>query len=102
DDSGVLTATANTRIESQQAADIAARLVGGPDKVVNSIVVRGRDQVMLKVTVVEIQRTIIKHMGTALAGSLTYGTTVLKFANSTPFTANNAPLVPNNSVQASF
>jgi pilus assembly protein CpaC len=98
----VLTGTAQTPIESQQAADIAARLVGGPDKVVNSIVVRGRDQVMLKVTVAEIQRTIIKQMGIDLAGSLNYGTTVLKFANSNPFTANNAPLVPSNSVQANF
>ena len=53
-DGVVLTGTAQTPIESQQAADIAARLVGGPDKVVNSIVVRGRDQVMLKVTVAEI------------------------------------------------
>ena len=101
-DGVVLTGTAQTPIESQQAADIAARLVGGPEKVVNSIVVRGRDQVMLKVTVAEIQRTIIKQMGIDLAGSLNYGTTVLKFANSNPFTANNAPLVPGNAVQTSF
>jgi pilus assembly protein CpaC len=101
-DGVVLTGTAQTPIESQQAADIAARLVGGPEKVVNSIVVRGRDQVMLKVTVAEIQRTIIKQMGIDLAGSLNYGTTVLKFANSNPFTANNAPLVPSNAVQTSF
>ena len=33
---------------------LAARLVGGADKVVNSIAVRGRDQVMLKVTVAEV------------------------------------------------
>ena len=41
-------------------------------------------------------------MGIDLAGSLNYGTTVLKFANSNPFTANNAPLVPGNAVQTSF
>jgi pilus assembly protein CpaC len=98
----VLTGTAQTPIESQQAADIAARLVGGPDKVVNSIVVRGRDQVMLKVTVAEIQRSIIKQMGIDLAASLNYGTSVVKFANTNPFTANNAPLVPNNAVQGTF
>jgi pilus assembly protein CpaC len=101
-DGVVLTGTAQTPIESQQAADIAARLVGGPDKVVNSIVVRGRDQVMLKVTVAEIQRSIIKQMGIDLAANLNYGTSVVKFANSNPFTANNAPLVPGNGVQANF
>jgi pilus assembly protein CpaC len=101
-DGVVLTGTAQTPIESQQAADIAARLVGGPDKVVNSIVVRGRDQVMLKVTVAEIQRSIIKQMGIDLAANLNYGTSVVKFANSNPFTANNGPLVPGNGVQANF
>ncbi len=53
-DGVVLTGTAASPIEAQQAADIAARLVGGADKVVNSIAVRGRDQVMLKVTVAEV------------------------------------------------
>jgi pilus assembly protein CpaC len=101
-DGVVLTGTAQTPIESQQAADVAARLVGGPDKVVNSIVVRGRDQVMLKVTVAEIQRSIIKQMGIDLAANLNYGTSVVKFANTNPFTANNAPLVPSNGVQANF
>ena len=53
-DGVVLSGTAASPIEAQQAADIAARLVGGDDKVVNSIAVRGRDQVMLKVTVAEV------------------------------------------------
>src|ERR1035438_5703247 len=83
-------------VEAQQAADIAARLVGGPDKVVNSIVVRGRDQVMLKVTVAEVQRSIIKQLGIDLSANLNYGTAVVKLNNANPFTANNAPLVPNN------
>ena len=45
----VLTGSVTSPVEAQQAGDIAARLVGGADKVVNSIVVKGRDQVMLKV-----------------------------------------------------
>ena len=53
-DGVVLSGTAASPIEAQQAADIAARLVGGAEKVVNSIAVRGRDQVMLKVTVAEV------------------------------------------------
>ena len=50
-DGVMLSGSAASPIEAQQAGDLAARLAGGADKVVNSIVVRGRDQVMLKVTV---------------------------------------------------
>ncbi|HZC95408.1 MAG TPA: type II and III secretion system protein family protein, partial [Bradyrhizobium sp.] len=101
-DGVVLTGTAATPIEAQQAGDLAARLAGGVDKVVNSIAVRGRDQVMLKVTVAEVQRSIIKQLGIDLSASMTYGTTVVKFNNTNPFTANNAPLVGGNALTGSF
>ena len=45
----MLSGSANTAGESQQAFDMASRLVGDATKVVNGITVRGRDQVMLKV-----------------------------------------------------
>jgi pilus assembly protein CpaC len=98
----ILTGSASSPIEAQQAGDLAARLVGGADKVVNSIAVRGRDQVMLKVTVAEVQRNIIKQLGIDLNGSMGYGTTVVNFNNATPFTANNAPLVPDNFIRGTF
>ena len=101
-DGVVLTGTAATPIEAQQAGDLAARLAGGADKVVNSIVVRGRDQVMLKVTVAEVQRSIIKQMGIDLSAKLNYGNSVVTFNNANPFTANNAPLVPGNGIVGSF
>ena len=44
-DGVVLTGTVANPGESQQAFDIAARLVGDIDKVVNGITIRGRDQV---------------------------------------------------------
>ena len=53
-DGVMLSGTAASAAESQQAYDIAARLVGDGAKVVNGIIVRGRDQVMLKVTVAEV------------------------------------------------
>src|SRR5882757_8635772 len=62
-DGVMLTGSVSSPIEAQQAGDLAARLVGGADKVVNSIAVRGRDQVMLKVTVAEVRRDIVKQMG---------------------------------------
>ncbi len=94
----VLSGTASSPIEAQQAGDLAARLAGGPDKVVNSIVVRGRDQVMLKVTVAEMARTIIKQLGIDLSGSLNYGTSVVNFNNTAPFTALGRSLNASNIV----
>jgi pilus assembly protein CpaC len=98
----VLTGTAQTLIEAQQAADIAARLVGGADKVVNSVAVRGRDQVMLKVTVAEVYRTIIKQLGIDLSANLNYGSAAVVFNNANPFSALGRSLVAGNGVQASL
>jgi pilus assembly protein CpaC len=99
-DSVMLTGSVSSPIEAQQAGDVAARLVGGADKVVNSIVVRSRDQVMLKVSVAEVRRDIIKQLGIDLSASMNYGTAVVNFNNVTPFTANNSPLVPGNGLTA--
>ena len=101
-DSVILSGTAATPIEAQQANDLAARLAGSADKVVNSITVRGRDQVMLKVTVAEVARSIIKQLGIDLSGSLNYGTAVVNFNNSNPFTATGQPLVGSNAITTSF
>ncbi|WP_245320328.1 type II and III secretion system protein family protein [Bradyrhizobium lablabi] len=101
-DGVVLTGSAASPVEAQQAADIAARLVGGAEKVVNSIAVRGRDQVMLKVTVAEVSRNIIKQLGIDLSASFTYGTSVVNFTNANPFTALGRSLVSGNSAQGTF
>ena len=97
-DSVILTGSVSSPIEAQQAGDLAARLVGGADKVVNSIAVRGRDQVMLKVTVAEVRRDIIKQLGVDLSASMNYGTAAVNFNNVNPFTANSGALVPGNNL----
>jgi len=99
-DGVMLSGSAASPIEAQQAGDLAARLAGGAEKVVNSIVVRGRDQVMLKVTVAEVQRNIIKQLGIDLNANLAYGTTVVNFSNTNPFTANGQ--TPANNLTAAF
>jgi pilus assembly protein CpaC len=101
-DGVMLSGSVSSPIEAQQAGDLAGRLAGGPDKVINSIVVRGRDQVMLKVTVAEVARSIIKQMGINLSASMTSGTSVVTFNNSNPFTANGQALVPGNALTTSF
>jgi pilus assembly protein CpaC len=98
----LLSGSASSPIEAQQAGDLAARLVGGADKVVNSIVVRSRDQVMLKVTVAEVARSIIKQMGIDLSASMNYGTSVVNFNNTNPFSAYGRALVANNTTTAAF
>ena len=100
-DGVMLSGSVSSPIEAQQAGDLAARLAGGADKVVNSIAVRGRDQVMLKVTVAEVARNIIKQMGIDLSASMNYGTAVVKFDNANPFTALGRPL-NNNGTTAGF
>ncbi len=100
-DGVMLSGWVSNPIEAQQAGDLAARLADGPQKVVNNIAVRGRDQVMLKVTVAEVARTIIKQMGIDLSANMNYGTAVVNFTNANPFTALGRPLT-NNSAAASF
>src|SRR5437868_10841599 len=100
-DGVILTGSVSSPIEAQQAGDLAARLVGGAEKVVNSIAVRGRDQVMLKVNVSEVRRDIVKQMGVDLSASMNYGTAIVNFNNNNPFTAFGRPLVADNGLTAS-
>src|SRR3974377_2132760 len=74
-DGVMLSGTAANTAESQQAYDLATRLVGDGAKVVNSIIVRGRDQVLLKVTVAEVARDLLKQLGVNLSANLNCGTT---------------------------
>ena len=90
-DGVMLSGSAASDAELQQAYDLATRLVGDGNKVVNGIAVRGRDQVMLKVTVAEVQRDIIKQLGVDLSANFTYGATVVSFNNVNPFTASGQP-----------
>src|SRR5947207_4560281 len=98
----VLTGTAANPMEAQQANELATRLTGDANKVVNSIVVRGRDQVMLKVTVAEVQRNIVKQLGIDLTANLNYGTSVVSFTNTNPFTALGHNLVDGNNLTTKF
>jgi pilus assembly protein CpaC len=96
----VLAGSASSPAEAQQAYDIAARLLGvgsqetidAGTKIVNAIVVRGRDQIMLKVVVAEVERDVVKQLGINLSGSLNYGTAVVNFNNTNPFSATGQSL----------
>jgi pilus assembly protein CpaC len=62
-DSVILTGSVASPLDAQRAMDLAGRIVGDPLKVVNALSIRGKDQVHLKVTVAEIQRTALKQLG---------------------------------------
>jgi pilus assembly protein CpaC len=91
-DGVMLSGSASSPIEAQQAYELATRLVGDGNKVVNAINVRARDQVMLKVTVAEVQRDVIKQLGIDLNGSVSYGQAVLNYNTVNPFTATGQAL----------
>jgi len=101
-DGVMLSGTVANAAESQQAFDVATRLVGTNEKVVNNLTIRGREQVMLKVTVAEVERDIIKQLGIDLNASLSYSSAVLNFSNTNPFTALGQPLVAGNSAAFGF
>jgi pilus assembly protein CpaC len=71
---------------------MAVGLVGDGTKVVNGINVRGRDQVMLKVSVAEVSRAVIKQLGIDLSGNFNWGSAVLGGATSNAFSAVGQPL----------
>ena len=105
----ILSGSVSSQAEAQQAYDIAARLLGvatgetasAGSKIVNAILVRGRDQVMLKVVVAEVERDLIKQLGINLSGSLGSGTAVVNFNNTNPFTAYGQSLT-GSSISASW
>src|SRR6202000_2651709 len=98
----VLTGSVSSPGEAQQAFDLAGRLAGDGNKVVNSINVRGRDQVMLKVTVAEVQRDVIKQLGIDLSGTLSNANAVLNLDNNTPFPVVGQALVSSNAITATY
>jgi pilus assembly protein CpaC len=66
-DNVVLSGTVSSALETQRAQDLAARFAGDATKVVNMISVRGSEQIMLKVRVAEMSRSIAKQFGVDLS-----------------------------------
>lgn len=59
----VLTGSVRSPADATKAIDIAARFVESKDQVINLLASGGNEQVMLKVTVAEIQRNVAKKLG---------------------------------------
>lgn len=72
-DNIVMTGSVANPSDATRAMDIAARLVGEKEKVLNMLAVEAREQVALKVTVVEMERNIIKQLGINIDAITTTG-----------------------------
>ncbi len=106
-DSFVLAGTVDSTLEVQSAIDIANNLVGqssggflglGPStsgKVVNALQVRGKDQVMLKVTIAEIQRSVLKQLGINLDGTWRNASSAFGMLTDMPFSVQREVLSDN-------
>lgn len=81
----VLGGTARNALEVKTAMEVANKYYGGSDinnTVINTIVIEGEDQVMLKVKVVEIQRDVLKQLGVDLSQvAFNVGSLAFNFAN---------------------
>jgi pilus assembly protein CpaC len=85
----MLTGTVASAEEAAQAATIASKFMGGKmEMIADSITIRGRDQVMLKVTVAEVQRQVLKQLGVDLTAS----TSFLKLISDNPLPLNSQAL----------
>lgn len=94
----ILTGTVRSPVDASRAADIASRFIVGPTsdantrhpaKVINMLSVQGEEQVMLRVTVAEVQRAVLKQMGINLGAIINSGSfqTAILTQNSLPLTA---------------
>lgn len=89
----VLSGVVDSPLEAQRAVDIANNLVGkstgvffeSTGSVINAMRVRGKDQVMLKVTVAEVQRTVLKQLGINFNGTWKVGDSTISALLDNPF-----------------
>ncbi|MDQ0471579.1 type II and III secretion system protein family protein [Labrys wisconsinensis] len=79
----LLSGYVNSADDASRAVAIASQFLGKDGAVANSISIRAREQVMLKVTVAEVQRQVLKQLGINLSGGNNSGT--ISFSTSNPF-----------------
>ncbi len=108
-DSVLLSGSVGSSAEAQQAIDISNAFVGtsgaggggasgagvaggARGAVINNLTIRGKDQVMLRVTVAEVSRTVLKQLGVNLSG----GWSNLNLVNATPLSLSGGQFPSGN------
>lgn len=82
----VLSGYAASQDDAARAVAIATQFAGSADNVANLITLDGAQQVMLKVAVAEVQRSVAKELGVNLTGSMTVGNVSLGLNTTQPTT----------------
>jgi pilus assembly protein CpaC len=98
-DNVVLHGTADSAIEAEAARDVAGRFVGDQAKVVDMVGITGSEQVMLKVRVAEMQRTMLKQLGIDIAAMIDAGEVPIRFVNNNQFSLFGQALAASNFMQ---
>lgn len=80
----VLSGSANSADDAHKALSIAAQFAGGPDNVTSVLDIGGSQQVMIKVTVAEVNRSLAKEFGINLTGSYNDGGLTTSFISRQP------------------
>jgi pilus assembly protein CpaC len=94
----VLSGDAGSTDEADKALAIAGQFAGDPANVTSVINVSGPQQVMLKVTVAEVNRSLAKQFGIDLTGSYTNGGLTTKLISTQPL-GGASNLFSNNGVK---
>lgn len=84
-DTVVLSGHVSSAAEAARAQDIAASFSGDPKKVVNVLQIRTNEQVMLKVRIAEMQRSVAKQFGIDLSSAMVAAGVPMSFGTSNQF-----------------
>jgi len=84
-DNVVLSGSVFSAVEATRAADLAASFAGDPKKVVNLLSVAGGQQVMLKVRIAEMDRSIAKQFGVNMTAAANVGGVPVIAATNNPY-----------------
>lgn len=91
-DNIMLSGTVPNAAAADKARAIASRYVGGDEKVLNTLAIEGKEQVLLKVTIAEMQRTLIKQLGIDITGVTSLGDLAVRLATSNQFSLQGQSL----------
>ncbi len=80
--------------KSKTAIDLAAKFTGDEKKVMSTIAITGKEQVMLRVRVAEVQRTVLKQFGINWQAMFDVGKFAFNLVQINPFSGGTALLSP--------
>ncbi len=83
-DNIILAGAVDSSIDADRARDLAARFIGEPERVMSMLTIRANEQVMIKVRVAEMQRTLVKQLGLDVNGALAVENSLFEFASTSP------------------